>query len=290
MAQALARLLVERGQLVAAIAGRSMERAARAAEFAGGRVAAVALAELPARAERVIVAVSDQAIPEVAAILAGAGMRAGVALHTSGAYGPEALKPLEAAGVSCGVWHPLQTVPTPEAGCANLPGVSFAVSGDGHAAAWALELTALLGGTALRIRPENMPLYHAAAVMASNYVVTLIDAAAILMQAAGVGEQEALRALEPLTMASAAAASARGPARALTGPIERGDVATIERHLVALSGVPLEVRSLYRAAGLHTVAIARRAALPEAEAAALKEILERNDQRNHADRQTRARA
>ena len=59
---------------------------------------------------------------------------------------------------------------------------------------------------------------------------------------------------------------------------------------MALSGVLLEVRSLYRAAGLHTVAMARRAALPEAEAAALKEILERNEQRNHADRQTRARA
>ena len=59
-----------------------------------------------------------------------------------------------------------------------------------------------------------------AAVMASNYVVTLIDAAAILMQAAGVGEQEALQALERLTTASAAAAFARGPARALTGPIE----------------------------------------------------------------------
>jgi predicted short-subunit dehydrogenase-like oxidoreductase (DUF2520 family) len=277
MAQALARLLVERGQPLVAIAGRSKERTAQAVDFAGGGVAALSLAELPRRASRVLIAVSDQAIPEVAAALAGAGMSAGVALHTSGANGPEALARLAEAGASCGVWHPLQTVPSPGQGCANLPGASFAVAGEGEAARWALELTALLSGTALRIRPEHMPLYHAAAVMASNYVVALVDAAAKLMQAAGVGEAEALRALAPLTTASAAAAFAHGPARALTGPIARGDTATVERHLAALAAAPFAVGNLYRAAGLHTVALARRAALQEPAAAALKEILKSHD-------------
>ena len=273
MAQALGRLLRERGEPVVAVASRNLEHARAAAAFIGV-AEAVDYASLTRRANRVLIAVADDAVPLVAAALAEAGMKEGAALHTCGARGPEALAGLEANGVSCATLHPLQTVATPEQGMAALPGCAFGITGEGPAAAWAESIAALLGGRALRIAADRRPLYHAAAVMASNYVVALIDAAAMLMSAAGIGENEALAALAPLVRASAANAIGLGPVRALTGPLERGDAATVAAHCSALAaGIPPSVRGLYRAAGLHALEIARRRGLSEADARKLEEIL-----------------
>lgn len=271
VAQALGRLLAERGEPVVAVASRDTQRAAAAARFIGG-AEAVPLPAL-ARCGRVLIAVSDDAIAEVAAALAFSGMRRGAALHTSGARGPDALKALAAAGVSCAALHPLQTIATPEQGAAVLPGAVFAISGAGAARAWAERIATLLGGTSLAIPPERYPLYHAAAVMASNHLVGLVDAAANLMELAGVAQEDALRALAPLTTSSLTNALALGPAQALTGPVERGDARTIELHLEALRLAPVPVRTLYRAAARHLVDLARRKGTPEPAARRLEEIL-----------------
>lgn len=258
MAQALARLLLARGQPVAAMAGRDPERTARASAFAGARVAPVELEQLSGFATRILIAVPDDALRQVAEQLAGGGLSAGVVLHTCGARSVNALQPLLGRGVACGVLHPLQTVATPEQGVQALPGSAYAIIASGPAAAWAHEIVALLGGEALEIRPEQQPLYHAAAVMASNYVAALADAAVILMREAGIGQARALRALAPLLMASAANSLALSPESALTGPIERGDVQTVEEHLRSLDRAPLTVGELYRSAARHTLELARR--------------------------------
>ncbi len=271
VAQALGRLLRERGEPVVAVAGRNPERSARAAAFIGA--AAVSVAQLPERAGRMLIAVSDRAVAEVARELAGAGMHRGVALHTCGARGPDLLDPLSRAGVACGVLHPLQTVASPEAGVTVLPGSAFAVHGDASAVAWGDRIVALLAGTALHIDPGSMPLYHAAAVMASNYVTGLIDAAAILMKTAGIGEKTALDALGPLVYAGVANALALGPEKALTGPIERGDADTVRRHLRSFGAAPPSVSALYRSAGLHVLEMARRSGLAEGKAREIEALL-----------------
>lgn len=258
VAQALGRLLLEAGEPVVAIAGREPGRAARAAAFVGEGVTHVAFENLPALATRILIAVPDDALMEVADRLAQGGMAAGVALHTSGARSASVLEALERRGVSCGVLHPLQTVASPKQGVRALPGSAFAVVASGEAAAWALEIVALLGGNALRIQPGQQPLYHAAAVMASNYVVALVDAAVILMEEAGIDRLDALRALTPLLAASAANAVNLTPAAALTGPIQRRDLETVEMHLRALDHAPRTVSELYRSAGRHTVELAWR--------------------------------
>jgi len=276
MAQALGRLLVERGEPVAAVASRG-ESAARAAEFIGGGVEAVSYKELPRRAGRILIAVADSAVPAVAETLAEAmaeaGLSGGVALHTCGTLGPEALEPLADRGVSCGTIHPLQTVAAPGQGVAALPGSAFAVAGDTEALAWAERIAAILDGEPLRIAPKFRPVYHAAAVMASNYVVTLLDAAVILMGAAGITEDRALRAIAPLAKASLNNAADLGPLRALTGPIERGDSETVALHLNALEKEPESVRELYRSAGLHALDLARRRGLNEAAAKRVETVL-----------------
>lgn len=270
---ALGRLLREAGEPVVAVASRNAEHARQGAVFVGGDVEAVEYLRLPLVARRILIAVADDAISEVAGILAAAGMRDGIALHTCGALGPEALDPVEQQGVSCGVLHPLQTIPSAERGVAALHGVAYGITAEGPAAQWAEQIAGLLDGQVLRIRSGARPAYHAAAVMACNYLAALMDAAATLMEAAGVERGAALQALGPIVETTRRNVFEMGPVRALTGPILRGDVDTISRHLEALDLLPETVRDLYRAAGLHTVAIARRRGLDEDQAQRLRERL-----------------
>jgi predicted short-subunit dehydrogenase-like oxidoreductase (DUF2520 family) len=273
IAQAIGRLLRERGQLVTAVASRNPEHTRAAAAFIGGDVRPIIYSELPAHAARLLIAVADDAIGEVAEAVARGGMRTGVALHTCGAKGPEALAPLAAQGVCCGTLHPLQTVPTPAQGVERLRGIAFAIAGDELATLWAEQLAALLGGQVLRIAPAARPIYHAAAVMASNYITGLIEAGIVLMRAAGVGEATARKALAPLIAASVEGAVTRGPIEALTGPIQRGDVETVAGHIEALASFPEPLQRLYCANGLQVLEMARRRGLPAAAAARLEQLL-----------------
>ncbi|MGH9666076.1 MAG: Rossmann-like and DUF2520 domain-containing protein, partial [Bryobacteraceae bacterium] len=227
VARAIGRLLYLLGAPVAAAGSRNPEHARGAATFAGDGVRAVTLAELPAHAGRILVAVADDAVEEVACTLAEAGMQNGAVLHTCGALGAEALAPLAAQGVSCGALHPLQTFATPEQGVSSLPGAAFALTADGAAAEWGEDIAKLLGAKVLRIPADRRTIYHAAAVMGSNYVVALIDAAVLLLLAAGVEEADARAALAPLARTSVENAIGLGAARALTGPIERNDLRTV---------------------------------------------------------------
>jgi predicted short-subunit dehydrogenase-like oxidoreductase (DUF2520 family) len=277
MGQALGRLLRERGESVMAIAGRNPERTAAAVAFVGGGAQSVSYRELPQHASRLLIAVPDDAIGDVALTLAEAGMHSAAALHTCGARGPEALDSLRAAGVSCGTLHPLQTVANPEEGIRVLPGVAFAVDGDPEAVAWAGQIVSLLNGQVLHIPPVSRALYHAAAVMSSNYLIALISSAVMLMGEAGVDEEIARRALLPLARTSVRNACELGPAAALTGPIARGDIETVRGHLSALARAPA-VESLYRSAGLVTLELGRRRGLGESQAGIMEGLLRKGEQ------------
>jgi len=277
----MGRLLTEAGFPVVAVASRTPKRAQRGAEFAGPGVQPADFADLPGLARRILITVADDAIPQVAGTLAAAGMESGVVLHTCGALGPEALSPLERQGVACGALHPLQTIPSPERGVTALRSIAWGITVTGEAARWAEEIVAALDGRPLRVSAENRALYHAAGVTACNYVIGLMDAAAALMGSTGAGPAEALEALRPIVESSLRNSFELGPAAALTGPISRGDCDTVSRHLEALRGQPETIRELYRAAGLHTAALARRSGLNEAKARQLEQLL-RDNRDNHA--------
>jgi predicted short-subunit dehydrogenase-like oxidoreductase (DUF2520 family) len=270
MAQTLGRLLRERGGAPVLIAGRKRESAKAAAAWAGA--AAVPLEEI-ANTKRLLIAVSDDGLPEVASKLMDLGLRGAIILHTCGSQGPEVLSELSKLGNSVGVLHPLQTVPSAAQGIASLPGSAFAVAGDMEAVAWAESLVELLGGTCLRIEADRWPLYHAAAVMACNYQVTLVDAALELLEQAGLSRTTALRAIAPMVRATTANILRLGPDLALTGPVQRGDSATVRAHMAALHTARPATALLYSAAGLRTIEIARRRGLSEEKAEALAESL-----------------
>jgi predicted short-subunit dehydrogenase-like oxidoreductase (DUF2520 family) len=219
-----------------------------------------------------LIAVADDALAEVAEALAEAYPSGdGVALHTSGAYGAEILAPLAAKGFDCGTLHPLQTISDGNSGV--LRGIAFAISGSDKAIAVAEQTVAALDGIALRIRPEHRATYHAAAVMASNYITALIHAAGQLLHLAGVTGVESRRALGPLIRQSVENALQQEPAQALTGPIRRGDAGTVAAHLAALKSAPETLQKLYRACGMYTLDVAREGGLSVELASRIEKLL-----------------
>jgi len=194
----------------------------------------------------VILAVRDDAITKVAA--ENRARFVGTVVHCSGAMAArEALAPLTGR-CPLGTLHPLLSV----ADGADFSGVPFAVEGE---VARALALR--LGGVPFEIAPEAMPLYHAAAVFAANYVVTLLDVAVRLARQAGLPEDAAREALGALAAGAVANVRRLGAAEALTGPIARGDESIVARHLAAL---PEDLKPLYEALAAETRRLAARRA------------------------------
>jgi predicted short-subunit dehydrogenase-like oxidoreductase (DUF2520 family) len=254
-------------------AGRVAQALGRALAACNWRVVPIDSRAPRTEIRTLLIAVADDALAEVATALAESCPSGdGVALHTSGAHGPEILAPLAAKGLDCGTLHPLQTIS--DADAEVLQGVAFAISGGERAIVFAEQIVAALDGTALRIRPEHRAAYHAAAVMASNYITALIHAAEQLMQTAGVSTTETRHALAPLIRQSVENSIEEGPAKALTGPIRRGDAGTVAVHLAALNSAPESLRKLYRACGIYTLDVAREGGLSAELASRIEKLLQ----------------
>lgn len=271
MAQALGRLLHERGARIVALGSRSATHAARAAAFIGRGVRPVTYGELPALSSNLLIAVTDRAIPEVAHLLAESDGNGKIAVHTCGAQGPEALDVMRTRGFACGVLHPLQTVPTAEQGVTALPGVPFGISGDQLAVDWAESLVTLLEGLPLRVASGRFAMYHAGAALAGNGAFALVDTAVRLLVEAGIERTRALEAIGPLCRRSLENALTTG-AQALTGPVARGDVDTVKSHVDALADDP-HAAALYKAVALVLVDLARSRGADEQALLALGDAL-----------------
>ena len=220
------------GHTITAVAGRDATQA-RAARWLPG-VDVVDVRDAPAGAEVVVLGVPDDALADVAATLADRIGEGTAALHLSGALGLDVLAPLERAGTRVLAMHPLQTFADVEGAIGALPGAAIAVTArDPEGTALGERLAEDLGGLPFVLRDEDRPLYHAAAVFASNYLVTVSGAALELFTAAAV--PDAAGAMEPLQAATLANVHRLGPQQALTGPAVRGDAGTIARNLDAVA-------------------------------------------------------
>ena len=258
------------GMAIGELAGRAGLHVAAVADRAGAQQAAGA-------AGLVLLTVPDDAIERLCADLAAADAFAegSVVAHCSGALSSEILAPArEACGCHVGSMHPMQTFPTAEAAVAKLPGAYCFCEGDQQAVAALEQLARAIGGRPIRMDPAGKALYHAAAVMACNYVTALLDAAVALFGRAGIDAQDAIAAIAPLVRATVENVAAMGPAKALTGPIARGDQGVVARHLEAMGRCDEELLELYKAAGRWTVELAlRKGTIDDAKADALRELL-----------------
>jgi predicted short-subunit dehydrogenase-like oxidoreductase (DUF2520 family) len=272
---ALAVLWRRAGHRILAVSGGAAT-AERAAEHLPG-IPVLGNVDAARDAGVVLIATPDGAIAGVCEELARTGaVGPGVAVaHASGAIGLGALVPARSAGALALALHPLQTCPTVEAAIERIPGAAFAVTSatdEGFALGERLALEA--GGRPFRLADEAKPLYHAAAVFASNYLVTITAIAHELERAAGVEDPAAI--LAPLQEATLANVARVGAADALTGPAVRGDAVTVARNLEALAeGAPEAVRPYVALADLALELAQRSGRLAAEGREAVEEVLAR---------------
>lgn len=210
-------------------------------------------------ADIIFVTTSDTAIAGVVAQIADkAAFRPGqTLLHMSGAQSSQILERAREFGVSLLSVHPLQSFASIDQAIEILPGSVFSIEGDEDAYALGLRIVEDLEGEYFFIDRKAKPLYHAGACVVSNYLVTLIDFGIKLLEATGIPRDMATKALLPLITGTFKNIENIGIPKALTGPIARGDLATIVGHLHCMEEMAPELMNLYSWLGFYTASIAQ---------------------------------
>lgn len=207
--------------------------------------------EVPTGCDAIVLCVPDGEIQAAAAAVAGAAPLVG---HTSGATTLSALAPAQAAAFGL---HPLQTFIGESSGLRAFAGAGCAIAGStAEALAFAAGLARALGMTPFEIDDEGRAAYHAAASVASNFVVTLQAAAERIAAGAGLEPQEARQLLVPLLRRTVENLAQLGPEDALTGPVARGDDATVDAQRRAVAETAPELLDLFDELVQHTRALA----------------------------------
>lgn len=237
MGTAVGYLLSQAGWAVAAVACRSEESLEKVREYLPHAYLTTDMVKAARKGNVLLLTTPDDLIADACITLASAGVvrKGSYVVHMSGALGLDVLAAAEEAGAATASVHPLQTFADIKGAVKKIPGSVFAVTTkDRRTWEWAEGLVHLLGGEPVRLEEENKILYHLGAVMASNLLVALEHAAELLYQEIGMEGEKALRALLPLIEGTVNNLRRLGTERALTGPVARGDIGIIRRHLEKL--------------------------------------------------------
>jgi predicted short-subunit dehydrogenase-like oxidoreductase (DUF2520 family) len=214
--------------------------------------------EVSRSADILFVTPCDTAIENVVDTLADSGAfhQGQAVVHMSGAQSSEILDRAKDFGAHVLSVHPLQSFANPEQAIKNLPGSVFSIEGDKAAYDVAVCIVETLGGEYFFIDRKAKPLYHAGACVVSNYLVTLIDFGIKLLESTGIPKSMANRALLPLINGTIRNIENIGIPKALTGPIARGDLSTVVKHLDCLEEMAPELIKFYSYLGFYTARIA----------------------------------
>lgn len=214
--------------------------------------------EVSRSADILFITTSDAAIENAVNTLAdrNAFFAGQVVVHMSGAQSSEVLDRAKAFGASVLSVHPLQSFANVERAIENLPGSVFSIEGDSDAYDAAVCIVETLDGEYFFIDRKAKPLYHAGACVVSNYLVTLIDFGVRLLESTGIPRSSGMKALLPLIQGTVNNIENIGIPTALTGPIARGDLSTILKHLDCLEEMAPELMKLYSWLGFYTARIA----------------------------------
>lgn len=177
-------------------------------------------------ADCILIAVPDDAVEGVVNAIVDVVVPETYVVHAAGSFGLEPLQPLAEQGAKTLAIHVLQSVPTVDAGIERIPGSWFGVSCDQELHPWAEAYVATLQGLTWWLGEKDRVRYHAAAVIASNYLVGLC----LLIEEIGMEVEPYL----PLIEGTLANIREMGAAAALTGPVVRGDAGTLLRHRIEL--------------------------------------------------------
>ena len=272
---ALGAALVRRGWQAAAIVDRDARAARESRRIVGRGRASTSLAAAAKGGGTVIIAVPDDAVGGVAAALArtARSWAERCVFHTSGLLPARVLGPLADRGARVASLHPVQSFPRKDVPPSVFEGITWGLEGDAAAFEEAEGIVRALRGNVLLLSAKDKAIYHAACTLASNAFVALEWTAADVLGKAGVPEEDARGILLPLVQGTLQSVKSFGLGKALTGPVVRGDVATVRKHLEALESDPA-AREVYTVLGKQILRLAARQGLPAARVRALKRLLE----------------
>ena len=271
---ALAVKLKEVGYNVVGVTSRSEESMRRFLQYVEGAKGFKNPEALLEEVELIFVTVPDDAIREVVAYLPWE--KGQKVVHASGALSLDVLEKALERGAEVGSFHPCQAFATIDQAINNIPGSVFGIEASSEELRTLLERMALdLGCSYVFVPPEGKVFYHASAVFASNYFVALVGVALKLLDFIGIGKEEGTKLLLPLIWGTINNIQNIGLPTCLTGPIARGDMTVIKKHLEALREKDPQIFKLYASLGLQTIPIALgKGTLSEERAKALKELFE----------------
>jgi len=251
---ALAVRLSQKECPVVAVSSRTLSSAQKLAGLVPNCQVCHTAQELADKTELVFITTPDDVIAQVCGEVQ---WRAGQSIvHCSGAHSVDILEPARKLGAAVGSFHPLQTFADVEQAIENLPDSTFSLEAEEPLLSTLKELTIFLDGSWVELKPGDKVLYHAAAVFACNYLVTLVKLALDLWQDFDVSQKEATTALLPLLRGTINNIDNIGLPDCLTGPVARGDLGTIQRHLNALEARSSSLLTTYKELGLQTIPIA----------------------------------
>ncbi len=251
---ALASRLSEKGYPVVAVSSRTLASARRLSGVVPGCKVYQTAQEVAQAAEFVFITTPDDVIPTIAEKVSWHEDQKVV--HCSGADSLDILEPARLVGARVGCFHPLQTFATVEHAVDNLPGTTFGLEAEEPLLTTLIEMARSLEGDSVQLKAGDKVLYHAAAVFACNYVVTLLKLATDLWRKFGIPQDRATRAILPLLQGTVRNIGSVGLPDCLTGPIARGDSGTIRKHLKALETTAPDLINAYAELGLQTIPIA----------------------------------
>jgi len=236
---------------------RSRASAGEGVKFIGAGHAVGHLDEMRS-ADVWMIATRDDAIVPSCVTLAASGkiIPDDIVFHVSGATPSSDLNAVKDKGALTASVHPIKTFTDAELAVQTFPGTFCSAEGDAKALEVLKPAFEKIGAKVFDIAPELKPVYHSGGVLACNYLVALIEAALRAHEKAGIPRDASLKALEPMVRDTVDAIFDKGPARALTGPISRGDVATVKRQLAMVRGWDPGIGELYRGLGLIAVSLA----------------------------------
>lgn len=274
---ALAVLLSGKGYPVIAVSSRSRNSAENLARAVAGCSVYDSNQDVADNADFVFITTPDDAISAVAAQV---GWRSGQSvLHCSGAASTDILEPARRAGAQVGSLHPLQTIADTRQAIENIPGSTFGAEAGEPLLSTLRDMVAALDGRFIELKSRDKVAYHAAAVMACNYLVTLVKLSTDLWQTFSVPRGEAVQALHPLIQGTLNNIDKIGIPDCLTGPIARGDSGTVKKHLEVLKEVSPSLLSTYKELGLQTIPVSvAKGKITEDQARELETILTRQEE------------
>jgi predicted short-subunit dehydrogenase-like oxidoreductase (DUF2520 family) len=246
------------------VLNRSLESAQRATEFIGSGFGIDRFSALR-QADIYLIAAPDDQIATCCEALARSGcLYAGsIVFHCSGALPSTVLRDATLQGAAVASIHPIRSFASPAQLVHDFAGTWCGVEGDETALGILIESFAAIGAQLVTIRADAKILYHSAAVFASNYLVSLLDVAQAAYVKSGVPPDVALKLMAPLVRETAENVFRLGPAAALTGPIARGDLVTVEKQQDAVSNWDERYGDLYEQFAKLTLDLAARRASPK---------------------------